>query len=261
MPLFNRETKCYNLNTNKNEFVSAVKTSFIKQSEASEGEDGAKVLVQNKGINSSHERIKQTKSYDSRGFMVALPSSEKNGYTPGNFDKDYGHLDILEHGRQRFVSNDSGHGKSEYSCMGANSRDIINGLDETDDTHEPQECQCLLPSKELARHSESQPIRKPFPSDDISFIPPDPSVNSETDIDIENKGQTDDTDHMCKGINYDHQKCTPVQTMHMCVWNKQIESKSMDSLMDQLAEINERSEFIMQNANPGEVFSVFDGSF
>lgn len=223
-------------------------------------------------------------SLDKLGCYVSLPNVDssrigiENNRIPdmsGDVTGDVipGFLSCQDHRRERYISNDSGRGGSEYSFKQCQSSDetpevwddnhCIKPADATNYNHVPKNMNFsvdkgynsrpqIISTKGIQNTNLNdtkamyRPEKEPCSSCDISFFPPDPSIISESEFDI---GDADD-------IPAD--RSIPQKTLYKNCYHheKTALGKSMDSLMDKLAQINERSAMMKHQA---EVYSLYDG--
>ncbi|XP_053406515.1 uncharacterized protein LOC128559272 [Mercenaria mercenaria] len=261
--------KCYSLNQDKQDFVTAVKKAF---SGHTKDKDVSVVYACGK-THSEFGAINGVKADKSSQNYVALPKSQTySGRNVGDFPKtdkereltnncvpEIMYLGVAEPRRERYVSNDSGRGVSELSYKPGYSPEDRDGFwEETTTPLSALHSHQFLPTDQNGFIDKYPKQGTGCPSCNISFFPPDPSVISENDFDP----NTTDLDAADDSVSYKECAVKPFSEKKCSSCQNGLtkpDANSMDSLMDKMAEINERSAIMMlQNASPGEVHSVWE---
>lgn len=247
--------KCFSLNVDQDKFVTAVKKAFPQR------DKGGNVSVRYSRRSQNSDPVDKNKK---SGVYVALKKSksDNSNTVSDNYKMIQGkkswvpevmYLGVPEQRRERYVSNDSGHGESVVSCKTTClTEDPCSQWQETN----------IMPSEmeynEGGRNvhtNKCQLAQMDCPSCDISFFAPDPSVISENDMEP-NSADT----HFFDDGNDPGSKMQNLKCLSSMNGLKMLSSDSMDSLMDKMAQINERSALVLQlDVKPGEVHSVWEG--
>lgn len=246
---------CFSLSVDQDKFVTAVKKAFPRR------DKGRDVSVHYSRKSQNSDPVDKNKK---SGIYVALKKSKsENSNTVSDKYKmiqgknsrvpEVMYLSIPEQRRERYVSNDSGHGESVVSCKTTcSTEDTCSQWPETNIM--PSEMEFYKRERNV-HMNKYQVAQMDCPSCDISFFAPDPSVMSENDMEPNSRDThfvDDGNDPGCKMQNI---KC--LSSMNGL---KMSSSDSMDSLMDKMAQINERSALVLQlDFKPGEVHSVWEG--
>jgi hypothetical protein len=256
--------KCYSLTREKQDFVSAVKSAFPKQtmdqyksvvyasggmSPNLTGKNGiTNELSHGQYINSS-----RSKTCNDSNCRQQTENATNGSVQPlQTFVPEVVFLGASESRRERYVSNDSGRGASVLSYKPGHTPEDYSPLWEDATTNGHLQCPSTNYNTSIYRPHMSG---TECPSCDISFFPPDPSVISENSFDPNDIGLD----------GFDNLESAPHQLTEIMCQNCLHEkgrpcANSMESLMDKMAEINKRSTVTTQHDPcPGEVHSVWEG--